>query len=187
MYHLWLIPVLLFLFACEDHDQSKSNQNVNTVYETVEIFLINNLDESRGFCLDIKGYKSSASIDKGLQAHTCYSYQGAIAVDQGFELVRLNDNEFFMPNFDVCMESESSEKSSNLILKSCSKKELQKFILNNDGKIYLEGNKNLCLTITQENSREGGGSDPVHLIRDISMETCDESLSLYQAWGKRGA
>ena len=54
-----------------------------------------------------------------------------------------------MPNFDVCMESESSEKSSNLILKSCGKKELQKFILNNDGKIYLEGNKNLCLTITQ--------------------------------------
>ena len=93
-----------------------------------------------------------------------------------------------MPNFDVCMESKSSEKSSNLILKSCSKKELQKFILNNDGKIYLEGNKNLCLTITQENSREGGGGgDPVHLIRDISMETCDESLSLYQAWGKRGA
>ena len=43
MYHLWLIPLLLFLFACEDHDQSKSNQNVNTVYETVEIFLINNL------------------------------------------------------------------------------------------------------------------------------------------------
>ena len=66
MYHLWLIPLLLFLFACEDRNQNKSNQNVNAVYETVEIFLINNLDESRGFCLDIKGYKSSASIDKGL-------------------------------------------------------------------------------------------------------------------------
>ncbi len=38
MYHLWLIPLLLFLFACEDRNQSKSNQNVNAVYETVEIF-----------------------------------------------------------------------------------------------------------------------------------------------------
>ena len=43
------------------------------------------------------------------------------------------------------------------------------------------------LTIAKENSREGGGGDPIHLIRDISMEPCDESLSLYQAWGKRGA
>ena len=63
---------------------------------------------------------------------------------------------------------------------------MQKFILNDDGKIYLEGNKNLCLTISQEKSSEGGGGTPVHLIRNISMENCDESLSLYQAWDKRG-
>ena len=50
--------------------------------ELVEIHLIDLLDEDRGYCLDIKGFKSKAKIDRGLQAHTCYSYQGNIAVDQ---------------------------------------------------------------------------------------------------------
>ena len=175
---------MLFIFSCEDNDSAESPQIASN--ETVEVFLLNKLDESRGFCLDIKGYKSSASIEKGLQAHTCYSYQGEVSVDQGFDIYRLNEKEFFMPDFNVCMEAESFEESSSLILKSCAKNELQKFILNDDGKIYLEGNKNLCLTISQEKSSEGGGGIPVHLIRNISMENCDESLSLYQAWGKRG-
>ncbi len=175
---------MFFILSCEDSDSRENLQIVSN--ETVEVFLLDKLDEARGFCLDIKGYKSNASIDKGLQAHTCYSYQGEVSVDQGFDIYRLNEKEFFMPDFNVCMEAESFGESSSLILKSCAKNELQKFILNDDGKIYLEGNKNLCLTISQEKSSEGGGGIPVHLIRNISMENCDESLSLYQAWGKRG-
>ena len=44
----------------------------------VEIYLTNQLDDERGFCVDIKGHKTRAKIDRGLQAHTCYSYQGSI-------------------------------------------------------------------------------------------------------------
>ena len=51
--------------------------------EVVEVVLVDRLDDSRGFCLDILGYKQRAKLDKGLQGHSCYSYQGAIAVDQG--------------------------------------------------------------------------------------------------------
>ena len=39
----------------------------------VEIYSINQIDDYRGYCFDIKGHKSNAKIDKGLQAHTCYS------------------------------------------------------------------------------------------------------------------
>jgi len=53
--------------------------------EAVEIYALNQLDEYRGYCLDIKGHKLKAKTNKGLQAHTCYSYQGEIAVDQGFD------------------------------------------------------------------------------------------------------
>jgi hypothetical protein len=38
--------------------------------ELVEIHLIDLLDEDRGYCLDIKGFKSKAKIERGLQAHT---------------------------------------------------------------------------------------------------------------------
>ena len=56
--------------------------------EAVEIYALNQLDEYRGYCLDIKGHKLKARTNKGLQAHTCYSYQGEIAVDQGFDSLK---------------------------------------------------------------------------------------------------
>ena len=55
--------------------------------DSVEIYLLNQLDDPRGFCIDIKGHKSKAQINKGLQAHTCYSYQGKISPDQDLILV----------------------------------------------------------------------------------------------------
>ena len=61
------------------------SKNISHSSELVEIHLLDNLDDERGFCIDIKGHKSRASIDKGLQAHTCYSYQGQISIDQGFK------------------------------------------------------------------------------------------------------
>ena len=63
----------------------------------VEIYSINQIDDHRGYFFDIKGHKSNAKIDKGLQAHTCYSYQGEIAVDQGFDVVNLKNNDFSYP------------------------------------------------------------------------------------------
>ena len=64
-------------------------------FDLIEIKLIDNLDDKRGFCIDIKGYKSRAKIERGLQAHTCYSYQGEIAIDQGLDADRLKQKELF--------------------------------------------------------------------------------------------
>ena len=61
------------------------SKNISNSSELVEIHLLDNLDDERGFCIDIKGHKSRASIEKGLQAHTCYSYQGHISIDQGLK------------------------------------------------------------------------------------------------------
>ena len=49
-----------------------------------EIQLMNKLDDQRGYCIDIRGHKERAKVQRGLQAHTCYSYQGRIGVDQAF-------------------------------------------------------------------------------------------------------
>ena len=67
---------------------------------------------------------------------------------------------------------------------STDKNEKQKFVLQSSGKINPESNLNLCLTVSSI-SREGGGGNPVHLIRDLSLQTCDESLSSFQKWGTR--
>ena len=152
---------------------------------SVEIYLLNQLDDPRGFCIDIKGHKLKAQINKGLQAHTCYSYQGKISPDQGFNSRKLTKNQFILTSFNVCMEASSLTPSANLRLRKCDRNKLQNFEWSNENKIHLIGNKKLCLTVDQGQSKKGGGGSPVHLMRNLSLELCTESLNPYQAWKVR--
>ena len=153
--------------------------------DNVEIYLLNQLDDPRGFCIDIKGHKLKAQINKGLQAHTCYSYQGEISPDQRFNSRKLTKNQFLLTSFNVCMEASSFIPSANLRLRKCDRNKLQNFEWSIEDKIYLIGNRKLCLTVDQGQSKKGGGGSPVHLMRNLSLELCAESLNSYQAWGVR--
>jgi hypothetical protein len=151
----------------------------------VEIYLLDPLEDSRNFCIDIVGSKASADTQRGLQAHTCYSYQGEIAVDQGFDKNRISEYEFFMPSFEVCMTFNITD--NDLALSVCNGSELQKFTFLTNGNIVVNSDPNLCVTADQSGAREGGGGDPVHLIRELKIEECRESLSIYQSWGTRSS
>tara|TARA_X000000368_G_scaffold219997_1_gene173585 strand:+ start:296 stop:802 length:507 start_codon:yes stop_codon:yes gene_type:complete len=154
--------------------------------ETSEVYLLNNLNDTRGFCIDMTGYKTNADINKALQAHSCYSYQGSVSVDQGFDVSKISNGEFSLPFFNVCMEIENAEPSSVLILRGCDKNPKQQFVFEDDGKIKPVNDLGLCLTASSD-YREGGGGSPVHLIRDLSLSACDESLSTRQSWGFRSS
>ena len=150
----------------------------------VELKLLNNLDDKRGFCIDIKGHKLKAKKSRGIQAHSCYSYQGKIAVDQGLDANRLKQKQLFFPYFDVCVHPTSSNNPLNLNLITC--RNTQEFVFIEDNTIRLKNNKNLCLTVAKGNSRNGGGGSPLHLIRNLSMQICNEQKSIYKTWGIRG-
>jgi len=153
--------------------------------DNVEVYLLNQLDDSRGFCIDVKGHKYKAQINKGLQAHTCYSYQGEIFPDQGFSSLKLTKNQFILPYFNVCMEASSLTPSANLRLRKCDRNNLQNFELSNENKIHLIGSRKLCLTVDKGQSKKGRGGSPVHLMRNLSLELCTDSLNSYQTWGVR--
>ena len=156
-----------------------------TTDDSVEIYLLNQLDDPRGFCIDIRGHKLKAKIDKELQAHTCYSYQGKISPDQGFSSLKLTKNQFILPSFNVCMEASSLTPSANLRLRKCDRNKLQNFEWSNKNEIRLISNRKLCLTVDQGQSKKGGGGTPVHLMRNLSLELCNKSLNSYQAWSVR--
>ena len=153
--------------------------------DNVEVYLLNQLDDSRGFCIDVRGHKFKAQINKGLQAHTCYSYQGEISPDQGFSSIKLTKNQFILPSFNVCMEASSLTPSANLRLRKCDRNKLQNFEWSNKNEIRLISNRKLCLTVGQEQSKKGGGGTPVHLMRNLSLELCNKSLNSYQACSVR--
>ena len=137
--------------------------------DNVEVYLLNQLDDSRGFCIDVRGHKFKAQINKGLQAHTCYSYQGEISPDQGFSSLKLTKNQFILSSFNVCMEASSLTPSANLRLRKCDRNKLQNFEWSNKNKIHLIDNRKLCLTVDQEQSKKGWISIQ---MRNLSLELC---------------
>ena len=97
------------------------------------------------------------------------------------------ENQFHLPAFDVCMEAASVTASASLQLIKCRDGQLQRFEWDKEGKIYLMDDESLCLTVAQGESRKGGGGYPVHLIRNLSLETCSDKLKPFQRWGIRTA
>ncbi len=152
--------------------------------DVVEVLLVDRLDDQRGFCLDIRGYKQRAKPDRGLQAHSCYSYQGQIGVDQGFDSDAIKVGRFHMPGFDVCMTA-AAEAGARLGLAKCDGSPGQGFSMTADGTIVAKAAPKLCVTVAGGKSREGGGGRPVHLIRRLTLEPCDAGQSNYQRWRVR--
>ena len=176
VFHKILIIFLILFCLFINSSKVWSNSNVGLV----EIKLLDNLDDKRGFCIDIKGHKFKAKIKRGIQVHTCYSYQGKISVDQGLDAKKLKQRQIFFPNFGVCLQTASHKNPISLNLIKC--RNFQEFIFNEDNTIRLKSNKTLCLTVSKENSRKGGGGSPLHLMRNVSMQKCNEKLSYYQSW-----
>ena len=181
-----LFSFLILLSSCDKQSEVDVVEPLEErgFAETVEVYLLNNLNDTRGFCIDMTGYKTNADVNKALQTHSCYSYQGSVSVDQGFDVSKISNGEFNLPFFNVCMEVESAEASSGLILRGCDKSPKQQFVFEDDGKIKPVNDPGLCLTASDD-YREGGGGSPVHLIRDLSLSACDTSFSTRQVWGLR--
>ena len=83
------------MFSCTKVSIDENNTIVKST-SIVEIYLLESLDDSRGYCIDIKGSKVNANTNQPLQAHTCYSYQGQVSVDQGFDESQIINNEFII-------------------------------------------------------------------------------------------
>ena len=129
--------------------------------ELIEFQLTDKLDEPRGYCIDIRGHKESAKLDIGLQAHTCYSYQGQIVVDQAFDKASVKLGKFCIPYFHVCTESEELIKGASLVLKKCTNNIKQNFTYTLNRTIKHVGKNNLCMTVAKDKSKKGGGGTPL--------------------------
>ncbi len=153
----------------------------------VEVTLIDKLDEPRGFCFDTLGFQTRARPDEGLQTHSCYSYQGQLAVDQAFDADQIPDGTFRLIEFDLCMTLTGTSTGSKFALQPCDGGELQHFEHKANGRVVAAAAPGNCVTAGEGPSRHGGGGDPVHLIRDLTLEVCDGSRDARQQWRLRDA
>lgn len=151
--------------------------------DLVEIRLISNIDESRGYCLDIAGGKGTkAPVEKGLQAHTCYDYTGSFLEDQSFDAALIKQGQFKITYFDVCMTAAASEVGAAIMLGTCENTDTQQFSLKDNGHLVLQSSPELCVTASSTEKKEGRGATPVHVMRPLSLQACSDNAVDYQAW-----
>jgi hypothetical protein len=151
----------------------------------VEVTLLDKLDEARGFCFDTLGFQTRARPEEGLQTHSCYSYQGQLAVDQAFDADQIPDGIFRIIDFDLCMTLTGTSAGSKFALEPCDGGALQQFEHRDNGRVMAKAAPGNCATASEGPSRHGGGGEPVHLIRDLTLEVCDPSRDTRQQWRLR--
>jgi hypothetical protein len=151
----------------------------------VEVVLSARLDEPRGYCLDVIGHQANATPARGLQAHSCYSYQGRLGVDQAFDADRMPAGEFQLPWFKVCMSRSALHAGASLRLTACDGSAEQYFTFTSQGQIVPQGAPDLCLTVADGPAMPGGGGHPVHLWRRLTLEPCTASRIAHQTWRVR--
>ena len=153
--------------------------------ELVEVVLSARLDDPRGYCLDVVGHQDKATPERGLQAHSCYSYQGRLGVDQAFDADRMTAGEFQLPWFKVCMGFRATQEGAPLTLTACDGSSAQRFDFKPNGQIVPWSAPGLCLTVADGTATPGGGGRPVHLFRRLTLEQCTESRTAHQTWRLR--
>ncbi len=149
------------------------------IAEEVEITLADELNgDLNGYCLDISGgLGPNADPASGLQAHTCYSYRGALEVDQIFETDQFSDGTLYMPRFDVCATVTGTEVG----LATCDGGETQQITFMEDGTLRPASTAEMCLT-AGEDTRLGRGGTSRHQIKSLTVEDCSDTRSAYQTW-----
>lgn len=152
---------------------------------SVEVTLVDELDgDLNGYCLDIIGGKLNANPEDGLQAHTCYSYQGELGVDQAMDSDLIKRGVFKVVGFDVCMTQTSHEDGAKLALNSCTEANNQRFRMNPDGTITPAGSPGMCLTAGEETVLGNNGQSR-HQIKSLTLQYCSNNSLAYQQWRTR--
>lgn len=158
----------------------------STVFaDRVEVVLKDNLDgDLNGYCLDISGGGENANPENGLQAHTCYSYQGDLGVDQAVDSSSLEKGRILLIDFDVCATMPNHEQGAKVELKLCDGTDSQQFTMSETGAISPASAPGMCLTAGKDTAFGRGGTSP-HQIKTLTLEVCSEEEAAYQQWYTR--
>jgi acetyl esterase/lipase len=132
---------------------------------------IQNLDEPRGYCLDIRGEGTSIQLDQPLQAHTC-KYGGPVE-DQRFE--RSADGAILAPAYNRCLAAASLADGAQLLVRPCAAADTQRWSMA-WGRLSPVSRSDLCVTVAGDKGRPFGTPvliSPVYHQRDLVLDRCD--------------
>ena len=138
------------------------------------------LDETRGYCLDIRGEAQTLQLDEPLQAHTCK--YGAPNDDQRFE--RTADGAIRASVYNRCLAAAKLEAGSQLLVRPCASALTQKWTMA-WGRLSPASRSDLCVTVAGEKGEPAGTPiliSPVYHRRDAVLDRCDAAREAKQSF-----
>ncbi len=138
------------------------------------------LEDPRGYCLDIPGFGARMQIDAPITTHTCkYSLPG-FDVDEIFEHA---DGKLRLVNYDRCLSADSMEAGS-AVVNSIDCNDAHPWEVHADGRVTPEADSGQCLTLAAERVfvNTSIGTLPPYSSRAITLEACTADASYRQRW-----
>jgi hypothetical protein len=159
--------------------------------EGILLQLSDNLDEPRGICIDIRGYRDSLDLHVPVQAHTCKPdperrEDGMFVVEQ-FD-GQSGTTRFRNPTYDVCLDVLSAEERGSIFVRKCSGVESQQFNVSELGEIRPVPNPGTCVTVSPSPSHPAvlAGTEikpgVTFVARAMSLATCKYVNKIYKTW-----
>ena len=138
------------------------------------------LDEPRGYCVDISGFRETLRLDDPLQAHTCK--YGAPHEDQLFDVdatgaIRTRE-------YDRCIAAADLEEGAKLLARPCANSRTQRWSLS-AGRLSPAARPELCVSLQGERGEIAGTPiliSPVYRRRDLALARCGDPLDSLQGF-----
>ena len=138
------------------------------------------LEDPRGYCLDIPGFGARMQIDAPITTHTCkYSLPG-FDVDEIFEHA---DGKLRLVNYDRCLSADAMEAGS-AVVNSIDCGNAHPWEVHADGRVTPAADSRQCLTLAAERVfvNTSIGTVPPYSSRAITLERCTANASYRQRW-----
>jgi len=138
------------------------------------------LDETRGYCLDIRGEGQTLRLEEPLQLHTC-KYGGPID-DQRFE--RTAEGAIRASVYNRCLAVTKLEAGAQLLLRPCASTPIQRWTMTSQ-RLSPASRSDLCVTGAGEKGEPAGTPiliSPVYHRRDAALDRCDAAREATQAF-----
>jgi arylformamidase len=138
------------------------------------------LDDARGYCVDIAGFRATLRLDDPLQAHTCK--YGTPLEDQLFEAAA--GGKIRATGYDRCIAAAELEPGAALLVQACGSAPTQRWSLA-AGLLRPESRTDLCVTVRREAGEPTGTAPlitPVYRRQDLALARCDAAAVARQTF-----
>jgi hypothetical protein len=144
------------------------------------------LDEPRGMCFDIPGFRASIDLNIPLQVHTCKSNPDA-REDGLFRLNFPQPGNIYNPEYDVCLDTVETVERASVFMRSCTDSVTQKFDWSVDGQLRPLDTE-LCLAVSPSPSHPSvlAGTTPeagvTFVARAMGLAPCADVKDELKQW-----